>query len=216
MWHAILRLLGAVSVVLGAITLQWPYLSLEVAWPLLIIGAILICAELPGLVRDSRKLIQRLRLRGPIVWNLQQFLGVSRREGELAYVSCFQVSGFNKGRRAIRVISAVLRSQVTGRSIPVRFKTDHGYVGASEIHPVPKGATIFAQALFYDPLTQSEGNKQGLSEDEFMSDWGEFEFLVTYENGKFKRSFGCKDTARQIAAVKPPTKTRPRVTRVGA
>ena len=72
---------------------------------------------------------------------------------------------------------------------------------------------MYAKALFYDPHSNEPGKREGIPEDRFVADWGEFEFIVDYGTRKFSRTFTIHEVVQEIARVKPTAEPRPRVTR---
>ena len=216
MVHRYLRLIGGVAIALGAANVIWPALPLWVVYVLLFTGAGLILFETPGIFRDINKAIGRLPIRGAIRWDFRGFLGANWRQGEAVYVTVFQTNGENISRRPIEILDAKIQSSITGEQINVTFKTNGGYTEAENLNPVPQGAKFNAHALFYDPSAQQPGEREGLPEDMFLKNWGDFEFNVRTRRRHYRRRFSNKEIIKQIARVKPPSVATRRISRKDA
>ena len=212
MAHRLLRIFGALDIIAGGVMSLFPAIPIWLSGFVIFIGFTILAVEMPGMYSDVAPHVRRLLVRGPIAWNFEGFLGASRFQGEDVYISVFQPSGRSR-RRGVVLDDAFIRSSTTGHQIPVRIKTDGGYVETNELNPIPAGATVFAQALFYDPDQRKAGNREGMPEDKFIADWGGFEFFVSYLGHEFRYKFSLKDIQNQIDRVKPQGPPRPRVTR---
>ncbi len=145
----------------------------------------------------------------PISWELSGFIGCSKSGDEPPYISSFQMQG--EAKRNSFIQSCSITSEVTGKEIEVLFKSDSGYVTASELNEIPTGAKIFAQALFYVP--GKTGKREGIVEEQFLRDWGGLTLTIQYKKSSFKRSFDHHEVRKNIDRIKPPIrKPRPRVT----
>ena len=216
MLHKILRAIGGFEVIAGAVSpMIWPTLPPAVSWFLIVTGAIIVLIELPGIWSDSKQFFQRLPIGGPIRWDLDGFLGCSRRPGEMVYVACFQTRGKNIRGVSVPILSATITSRAIEQTIPVMLKTDKGYAFASDTNAIPSGATVYAHALFYNPALRKPEEREGMSEDHFIRDWGKFDFEVDYGKKKYCRSFRISEVLQQINRLKPEPKPKPRVTRRG-
>lgn len=212
MAHRWIRLIGGIEIMVGAAGMMWPPLPSWLVGMLLVTGSLLVAFELPGIVQDVRHFFRALFMRGGIVWEFGGFLGGNWREGEAAFVSHFQVNGVNKKRSSLIINDAYIQSLLTFEIIPVKFKTDKGYSLASDINPIPSKVRVYAQALFYNPNKLNNSEREGLSEDKFISDWGKFIFSVGYAKKSFKRTFKQHQIEKQIARIKPSREPKPRVT----
>lgn len=149
----------------------------------------------------------------PIKWGFSGFLGASWRQGEAVYVSVFQIIGKNIGLSMTEILDAKIRSLLTGQEIDVTFKTNGGYTKAEYVNPISRGAKFNCHALFYDPALRKPDEREGLSEDEFLATWGEFEFYVKTRKGRYCRKFSSKEIRDQIARVRPQSLGARRISR---
>ncbi len=183
------------------------------AWAVILLGLAFLAYELPGIYWFTNKLFKKILRRTPVNWNFDGFLGSSWHQGEPVYVSVFQINGECLGSGFTSIRNAQIVSLQTCRSIPVSLKTDQGYVSAEETNPIPKGAKIYAHGLFYNSDIRQSNEREGISEDIFLNEWGQFEFQIEYDRKKFSKKFSKKEIEKEILRVKPHSNENPRVTK---
>lgn len=147
-----------------------------------------------------------------IAWDFEGFLGSNWKQGENVYVFVFQAKGTNKYSKPVQIKEVNIRSDKTGESIPVLIRTDKGYVEPEKANPIPSKATFRMQSLFYDPKTRQDGDREGLPEDIFLQDFGEFTLNISHERGDFSKKFNKYHVEAEINRVRPPSNPPPRVT----
>jgi len=202
MLHRYLRIVAATTIALGAASMIWPALQ-WLSYVLLFTGVALFLIEIRGIVRDVTRIFSRLPFRGPILWNFQGFLGSYRKRGEAAYVTVFQISGENISRHSVELLEAKIYSNISGKQIDVTFKTNEGYTEAKNLNPVPPGARFHAHALFYDANSKGPDEREGVPEDLFLEDWGDFHFIFKTPKRTDRKRFSNKVIVEEIAKVKP-------------
>ena len=140
----------------------------------------------------------------PIDWQFDGFIGGSKKQGVQAHAAVFQTSGINKSDDFVSFKDAYIRSRRTGQRTDVTISTDisgdNPYVAPAAHDPIPPGVKVYAHALFYDPGNPySEFGLEGMPEDLFLQEFGEFDFVVQYAGDKsFLRAFAVDEVKEQF------------------
>ena len=147
-----------------------------------------------------------------ILWTYDALISI-RKNQHGVFVGGFWISGLNRSRSPIELASARIVSLVTGQVVEAKAATDPHYVSIDQIKPIPPKAVVSLQFLLYDPAT-ADGEREGLPEETFWKDFGEFEFQAIYGGKTHRRRFsGPLLEAYFNQARRPgPPRPSPRVT----
>lgn len=160
------------------------------------------------LVRDPHGAMRRVQQRKwwGLAWTFGDCLGMNRSGSGPIYVSCFQVSGINKGP-SVKRIDGHIESSITGERLPFTMEG----MRPDETNGIPAGCRLFIQALFRDGATDHEG----LQEERFVREWADFMFVFVCD-GKTQRYhlrraevLGCIRRFREMST----PRAEPRITR---
>jgi hypothetical protein len=114
---------------------------------------------------------------GLIEWNFDGLFGSHEANG-IKYISKFWIQGIHRQNAHIQIERAQIISELTGKNLEMKIRTDQGYVLPQETNPIPPLASIYLDGLLYDP--EKDPAPQGLPLHEFMNQWGAFKFAVAY------------------------------------
>lgn len=126
---------------------------------------------------------------------------MSAKENGPVYVTCLQGFGINKSKSDILKITGYVQSNITGKKLPLTMEG----MRPEETNGVPANCRFLIQALFRDPTSPREG----IIEEKFLEEWGDFTFFFTSDDKLQKYHFGSKEVVGRINAFSRPLKRPP-------
>jgi hypothetical protein len=134
-------------------------------------------------------------IKQPIVWNYgESFLGWVGGGGDLRFVG-FQANGRNCTGKGITKISGYLTSDMdNSKSKPLHFVINGLIVLPSETNGIPQKADFLISIPFYEQNKYEEY----LTEDQLLRQWGEFRFVVDYDDVHYERKFTSREVLKLL------------------
>jgi hypothetical protein len=153
---------------------------------------------------------------GLIDWDYRGIFGGSAGPSG-HYIAKFWFHGVHHEKGLIQIERAAVTSLTTGKRLDLRLRTSSGYVRPSEANPIPPEANIYLDGLLYDPEKRKPGEREGITADEFIKNWGSFIFSVAYSiNGQaseWSKKFDYEFVRNKLAEMNPLRAPIPSVTR---
>lgn len=143
----------------------------------------------PRILTAAQRVLDRVRGR-PFTWQLNNVLGLSSSNSG-SYVSGFYARLIHHKSAPVKVEDAYIESPQRGTRLDMKIDQPQGpYVTTIGGVNVTRGVTTQLHALLYDPSEPREpGQREGITENEFRSLWGEFDLVVTIDGRVFRRTF---------------------------
>jgi hypothetical protein len=145
----------------------------------------------------------------PLVWSKTPILVWNKQADGTLYARSFGVVGKNAGRDDVQLDEIYLVSGITGARIELKVQIpDEGMFPAKDTNPIPADAFI--------QLSSDEFNSSGgISEPDFLKDWGAINFFVVYGGQKHRMIFD-RATIAGLFDAQRPTLVPPHVSRKSA
>lgn len=123
-------------------------------------------------------------------WDFRSPLGMSKHGDEPIYIGCLQAFCENKSKKPIQNISGYIISNITGVKLPLTMEG----MAPEEAAGIPAKCKFFIQALFRDTASKREG----IVDEIFMKDWGDFTFVFNADEKQYKFHFGKSEITSVI------------------
>jgi hypothetical protein len=145
----------------------------------------------------------------PLVWSKTPILGWNKQADGTLYARSFGVVGKNAGSEDVQLDEIYLVSGITGARIELKVQIpDEGMFPVKETNPIPPDAFI--------QLSSDEFNSSGgISEPDFLKDWGAINFFAVYGGQKHRMIFD-RATIAGLFDAQRPTIVPPHVSRKSA
>jgi hypothetical protein len=142
----------------------------------------------------------------PLVWSKTPILGWNKQADGTLYARSFGVVGKNVGSEDVQLDEIYLVSGITGARIELKVQIpDEGMFPVKETNPIPPDAFI--------QLSSDEFNSSGgISEPDFLKDWGAINFFAVYGGQKHRMIFD-RATIAGLFDAQRPTIVPPHVSR---
>lgn len=123
------------------------------------------------------------------------------------YVSCVQIFGVNKAKKAVQRIDGHIQSNITGERLPLTMEG----MRPDETNGIPAGCRFFIQALFRDG---SPGH-EGFVEERFIAEWRDFTFSLTCDDKPQAYRFRAAEVLKRVSRFREESTPRaaPLITR---
>ncbi len=143
----------------------------------------------------SLKFLKFLKIRKLKFWGISWdfsgcFLGMSRKEQNPIYITCFQSYAFNNSNRPIKKVNGYLRSNLDNTKIPILLDS----MPPEETEGIPPKCKFSIRALFRDENSAQEG----IIEDKFLNEFSDFTLVVNLDNKKFQKRFSRNRVTKLI------------------
>jgi len=150
-----------------------------------------------------------MRAGEPLVWSKTPILGSSKQADGTIYARTFGVVGKNVGREDVQLDDVYIVSGINGARVDLKVQIpDEGSFPAKETNPIPADAFI--------QLSSDEFNSSGgISELDFLRDWGAINFFAEYGGQKHRVIFDRATIAALFDAQRPKS-VPPHVSRKAA
>jgi hypothetical protein len=120
----------------------------------------------------------------PLVWSRTPILGSTKDADGTIYAHTIGIVGKNIGAEDIQLDDLYIVSDITGARIDLKVQIpNEGTIAANETNPIPPDAFIQLSSDEFNPTV-------GVSEKDFLRDWGAISFVAEYGGRKHKTSFG--------------------------
>ena len=145
----------------------------------------------------------------PLVWSKTPILGWNKQADGTLYARSFGVVGKNIGSEDVQLDEIYLVSGITGARIELKVQIpDEGMFPVKDTNPIPPDAFI--------QLSSDEFNSSGgISEPDFLKDWGAINFFAVYGGQKHRMIFD-RATVAGLFDAQRPTLVPPHVSRKSA
>jgi hypothetical protein len=131
---------------------------------------------------------------GPMQWDFDFPLSLSRTPNGPVTVGGFQISGHNTSDNPIRVKAAYIRSDITSHVVPLVVGIPGGNLDASEAVIKPS-----AEVRFWGDYP---GGPRPAPIDRVLEEFGRFTFVFEYEDGRvYRKNFGPGDIGTMISTL---------------
>jgi len=155
----------------------------------------------------------RQRIDGFLNWDAP-FISYNTPDSVAYFGNSLRFHARNLGDREVKLEEAFVVSAVTGAAVSLMVEMpDRGRrsnVPVAAINPIPPSATI---DLVFEFTTKE--NDRGISEADFIRDWGRFEFVAKYSGSEFRQTYDEQFVAARFRNMRGPLtgRTQPRVTK---
>lgn len=149
---------------------------------------------------------QQPRSDEPLVWSRTPILGSTKDADGTIYVHSIGIVGKNIGTEVVQLDDIYIVSDITGARVDLKVQiANEGTIPAKETNPIPPDAFIQLSSDEFNPTG-------GVSEKEFMRDWGAISFVAEYGGQKHQTSFG-HGTIEALFDAQRPNFVPPQVSR---
>jgi hypothetical protein len=120
----------------------------------------------------------------PLVWSRTPILGSTKDANGTIYAHTIGIVGKNIGAEDVQLDNIYIVSDITGTRIDLKVQIpNEGTIPAKETNPIPPDAFIQLSSDEFNPTA-------GVSEKDFLRDWGAISFVAEYGGQKHQTSFG--------------------------
>jgi hypothetical protein len=120
----------------------------------------------------------------PLVWSRTPILGSTKDANGTIYAHTIGIVGKNIGAESIQLDDIYIVSEITGARIDLKVQIpNEGTIAPNETNPIPPDAFIQLSSDEFNPTA-------GVSEKDFLRDWGAISFVAEYGGRKHQTSFG--------------------------
>jgi hypothetical protein len=120
----------------------------------------------------------------PLVWSRTPILGSSKDSDGTIYAHTIGIVGKNIGTEDVQLDDIYIVSDITGARLDLKVQIpNEGIITAKETNPIPPDAFIQLSSDEFNPTV-------GVSEKDFLRDWGAISFVAEYGGQKHQTSFG--------------------------
>lgn len=127
---------------------------------------------------------QQPRSDEPLVWSRTPILGSTKDANGTIHAHSIGIVGKNIGTEEVQLDDLYIVSDVTGARIDLKVQIpNEGTILAKDTNPIPPDAFIQLSSDEFNPTA-------GVSEKDFMRDWGAIRFVAEYGGQKHQTSFG--------------------------
>jgi hypothetical protein len=146
--------------------------------------------------------------REPLAWSKTPILGWSQQADGTIYAHALGFVGKNIGTEDVQLENIYIVSRVTAARIDLKVEIpNEGTVAAQDTNPIPPDAYIQVSSDDFNPAI-------GISEADFLRDWGAIDFVAEYGGKKHRLTFD-QSTIAGLFDAQRPKQTPPIVTRKG-
>jgi hypothetical protein len=126
---------------------------------------------------------QQPRSDEPLVWSRTPILGSTKDADGTIYAHTIGIVGKNIGTEDVQLDDIYVVSDITGARVDLKVQIpNEGTIPARETNPIPPDAFIQLSSDEFNPTG-------GVSEKDFLRDWGAISFVAEYGGQKHQTSF---------------------------
>lgn len=120
----------------------------------------------------------------PLVWSRTPILGSTKDANGTIYAHTIGIVGKNIGAEDVQLDNIYIVSDITGTRVDLKVQIpNEGTIPAKDTNPIPADAFIQLSSDEFNPTV-------GVSEKDFLRDWGAISFVAEYGGQKHQTSFG--------------------------
>jgi hypothetical protein len=132
----------------------------------------------------TRSSSEQARSDEPLVWSRTPILGSTKDADGTIYAHTIGIVGKNIGTEDVQLDDIYIVSDITGARLDLKVQIpNEGTIPANETNPIPPDAFIQLSSDEFNPTV-------GVSEKDFVRDWGAISFVAEYGGQKHQTSFG--------------------------